>query len=187
MTPGLMTKMFGSQMEEPMVDERFGHFQNIQIPVQKTPGPANWWLVQPGDAEYLTPQTQDEHNKLLNTYYSSRLSNPQWKEMGRAEEKNSPHYSDKDNRLRKNLGARSSFVTDIVYDPETERAMIQLGGGKYYTYAATPEQLKSFMRAGSLGKEINRIKRGQGTSLEKTSARQSPNKSGFNIRSLFGV
>jgi hypothetical protein len=91
--------------------------------------------------------------------------------------------------LRKNLGARSSFVTDIVYDPETQRAMIQLGGGKYYTYSCTPEQLRAFMSAGSLGREINNIKWNRGTSMSKTTARQQPNvkSGGMSIRNLFGV
>ena len=61
--------------------------------------------------------------------------------------------------------------------------MVKLGD-KYYTYSATPNQLKAFMSAGSLGKEINRIKNGRGSSLHKTTARQQPK---VNINSLFGV
>ena len=185
MVPGI-AKVYGS-MNEPMVDERLGHFQNVQIPVNHTDGPAKWWLVDNNKVEYLVPQNDKEHNELLNKYYHTRMTNPMWKEMGREAEKAAPHYNDKDTQLRTNLGARSSFVTDIVYDPNTERAMVQLNGGNYYTYAATPQQLIQFMRAGSLGKEINKIKHGQGHSLQKTAARQQPHKSGLNIRSMFGV
>ena len=188
MGPGI-AKIFGSGFAEPMVDERMSSFQNVRIPVSYFPGQAQLWSMSMSDSDYTVPQTQKEHNDLLNKYYSTRQTNPRWKEMGRAAEQDSPHFSDKDNSLRKNLGARSSLVTDIVYDPETRRAMVQLGGGKYYTYSATPEQLRAFLRAGSLGREINNIKYGKGTSMSKTSARQQPNvKSGaFSLRSLFGV
>lgn len=177
----------GSMFEEPMIDERMGSFQNVRVPVDYYPGRPQGWSMNASDREYVSPQTQKEHNELLNTFYAQRRTDPQWKEKGRAAEKDSPHYSDKDNSLRKNLGARSSFVTDIVYDPETQRAMIQLGGGKYYTYSCTPEQLRAFMSAGSLGREINRIKWGNGSSMNKTTARQQPNVKGVSIRSSFGV
>ena len=186
MTPGI-ANVFWHGFTEPVVSERMGTFQNVQIPVQKTSGPANWWVTSPDKAELVIPQTQKEHDDLLNKYYHTRETNPMWKEMGRAAEKDSPHYNDKDNKIRGDLGARSSFVTDIVYDPNTQRAMVQLGGGKYYTYDASPEQLKAFLKAGSLGKEINRIKHGQGSSLRRSSARQQPNRTGLNIRSMFGV
>jgi hypothetical protein len=65
--------------------------------------------------------------------------------------------------------------------------MIQLGGGKYYTYSCTPEQLRAFMSAGSLGREINRIKWGKGSSMNKTTARQQPRLGGVSIRNSFGV
>lgn len=182
-----IAEIFGSGFAEPMVDERLGRFQNVRVPVSYYPGQAQLWSMNMSDSDYLVPQTQKEHNDLLNKYYAQRKTDPQWKEKGRAAEKDSPHYNDKDNSLRKNLGARSSFVTDIVYDPETQRAMIQLGGGKYYTYSCTPEQLRAFMSAGSLGREINRIKWGRGSSMNKTTARQQPRLGGVSIRNSFGV
>lgn len=186
--PGI-ANVFGSGFAEPMVNEQMGSFQNVRIPVSHFPGQAQLWSMSMNDADFLVPQTQKEHNDLLNKYYATRQTNPQWREMGRAAEQDSPHFSDKDNQLRKNLGARSSFVTDIVYDPETQRAMVQLGGGKYYTYSCTPQQLQAFMRAGSLGREINNIKWNRGTSMNKTTARQQPNvkSGGLSMRSLFGV
>lgn len=185
MTPGIAA-MFGSGFAEPMVDERLGRFQNVRIPVSHFSDPQNF-KMNLSDVDYLVPQTQKEHNDLLNKFYHTRKENPMWKEMGREAEKDSPHFSDKDTTLRKDIKARSSFVSDIVYDPETKNLMVQLGnGGKYYTYSCTPDQLREFLSAGSLGKEINRIKWNKGTSLQKTSARQQP-RSGSSISKLFGV
>lgn len=179
----------GSMFDEPPVREVMGAFQNVRVPVSYYPGQVQNWSMNPNDREYVVAQTPKEHDDLLNKYYAQRKTDPQWKEKGRKAEQDSPHYSDKDNTLRKNLGARSSFVTDIVYDPETQRAMIQLGGGKYYTYSCTPDQLRAFMSAGSLGREINNIKWNHGTSMSKTTARQQPNvkSGGLSLKSLFGV
>lgn len=184
-----IANVFRSRVAEPMVNEQMGSFKNIRIPVSHFPGEAQLWSMSMNDVDFLVPQTQKEHNDLLNKYYATRQTNPRWRAMGRAAERSSPHFSDKDSQLRKNLGARSSFVTDIVYDPETQRAMVQLNGGKHYTYSCTPQQLQAFMRAGSLGREINNIKWNHGTSMNKTSAKQQPNviSGGLSIRSLFGV
>ena len=184
MVPGI-ANIFGSGFAEPMVDERMGSFQNVRIPVSHFGNPQNFSMSM-SDADFVVPQTQKEHNELLNKYYHTRQTNPMWREMGRAAEQDSPHFNDKDTKLRKDIKARSSFVTDIVYDPNTQRAMVQLGGGDYYTYAATPDQLRKFLMAGSLGKEINRIKRGNGSSMSKTTARQQP-RGGTSITSMFGV
>lgn len=190
MAPSI-ANIFGSGFAEPKVQERLGRFQHVRVPVSYFPGQAQYWAMNMSDADYLVPQTQKEHEDLLNKYYAQRKTDPQWKEKGRAAEKDSPHYSDKDNQLRKNLGARSSFVTDIVYDPETQRAMVQLGGGKYYTYSCSPDQLRAFMSAGSLGREINNIKWNRGTSMAKTTARQQPHVrasgNSLSLKSLFGV
>lgn len=198
MTPGMMAKLFGStpgpmgsMFDESMVYEPMSEsdFQNIRVPVSHFPGNPQYWSMNPNDTEYLVQQSEKEHNDLLNKYYADRKTDPLWKEKGQKAEQDSPHYSSKDNQFRKDLGARSSFVTDIVYDPTTKRAMVQLGGGKYYTYSCTPDQLKAFMRAGSLGQEINRIRWNHGSSMSKTTARQQPNvkSGGMSIRSLFGV
>lgn len=190
MAPSI-ANIFGSGFAEPKVQERMGRFQHVRVPVSYFPGQVQNWAMSMNDSDYLVPQTPQEHEDLLNKYYAQRKTDPQWKEKGRQAEQDSPHYSDKDNSLRKNLGARSSFVTDIVYDPETQRAMIQLGGGKYYTYSCTPEQLRAFMSAGSLGREINNIKWNRGTSMSKTTARQQPHVrasgNSLSLKSLFGV
>ena len=179
----------GSVFDELPVKEQMGTFQNVHVPVSYFPGQIQLWSMNMNDADYLVPQTQKEHEELLNKFYPQRKTDPLWKEKGRKAEQESPHYSDKDNQLRKNLGVRSSFVTDIVYDPVNKMAMVQLGGGKYYTYACSPAQLKAFLSAGSLGREINNIKRNHGTSMSKTSFRQEPNvkSNGMSMRNLFGV
>lgn len=197
-TPSI-TSIFGSSpvgkaanvaeaLNEPMVDEQMGSFGDIRIPVSHLPGAAQYWGAVGNALDYVTPQTQEEHNKLLNTYYNQRTTNPKWKEMGRAAEKDSPHYNDKDNVIRKDIGARSSVVQDIGYNKDQNLAYLKIGNN-WYTYAATPEQFKAFLQAGSLGREMNNIKNGKSTSISKTSARKTPNfmHGGISIRSLFGV
>ena len=91
MTPGIAAMFgsvpgpMGSVVAEPMVDERLGTFKNIAIPVSYVPGPPQNYSIAASDVEYLFPQDNNEHNKLLNTFYSQRSTNPLWKEMGREE------------------------------------------------------------------------------------------------------
>lgn len=173
--------------DEPMVDEQMGQFGDIRVPVAYFKGTPQYWGTMGQDLEYVTPQTQEEHNRLLNTYYAERKTNPQWKMMGQSAEKASPHYTDKDATIRKDIGARSSVVQDIGYDKTNGLAMLKMGG-KWYTYSATPEQFKTFLSAGSLGREMNNIRRGKGISMTKTSARKTPHfKSNTNtIANIFG-
>ena len=168
----MIAQVFGNAAMDAPVHDPLGHFGDVRIPVTHTSSPAYWST---GETEYVLPQTQQEHDDALNKYYAMRQQMPNWRELGQVEEYNLPHINSKDAQLRKNLGARSSFVTDIVYNPDDNVAMIQLGGGKYYTYYATPKDMQQFLSVGSLGQEINRIKRNRGTSLKKTTSRRQPN------------
>ena len=177
-----------NEVDEPMVDEQMGMFGDIRIPINHRPGSAQNWSANGNSLDYVTPQTQDEHNSLLNKYYPYRKTMKNWKEMGRAAEKDSPHYSDTDKVIRKDIGARSNVIQDMAYDKTNKLAMLKMDG-QWYTYSATPEQFKSFLQSGSLGREMNRIKNDRSTSMNKTAIRKSPNLngSGSRIASLFGL
>lgn len=158
---------------EPMVNKELGRFSAIRIPVQKTNSSANWSVG--SNAEYIVPETQEEYNRLLNTYYPQRDSMPDWKERGEEEERKFPHFNPKDAYPKKPLNARSSVIQDIAFDPERELAWLKMGkSGKWYAYSASPEQFKRFMMSGSLGKEMNNIKHDRGMSMMKTQARTDP-------------
>lgn len=176
-----------NEVDEPMVDEQMGIFGDIRIPVIHRPGSAQNWSANGNSLDYVTPQTQDEHNSLLNKYYPYRKTMKNWKEMGRAAEKESPHYSDTDKVIRKDIGAKSSVIQDIAYDKTNKLAMLKMDG-QWYTYSATPEQFKSFLSSGSLGREMNRIKHDRSMSMNKTAIKKNPsfNSSGSRIASLFG-
>ena len=183
----VVSKVLNATDDEPMVDEQMGMFGDIRIPVIHRPGSAQNWSANGNSLDYVTPQTQDEHNSLLNKYYPYRKTMKNWKEMGRAAEKESPHYSDTDKVIRKDIGARSSVIQDMAYDKTNKLAMLKMDG-QWYTYSATPEQFKSFLSSGSLGREMNRIKHDRSTSMNKTAIRKNPsfNSSGSRIASLFG-
>ena len=176
-----------NEVDEPMVDEQMGMFGDIRIPINHRPGSAQNWSANGNSLDYVTPQTQDEHNSLLNKYYPYRKTMKNWKEMGRAAEKESPHYSDTDKVIRKDIGARSSVIQDMAYDKTNKLAMLKMDG-QWYTYSATPEQFKSFLSSGSLGREMNRIKNDKSTSMNKTAIKKNPtfSGSGSRIASLFG-
>lgn len=180
-------KQLSKEVDEPMVDEQMGMFGDIRIPVNHRPGSAQYWSAVGNSLDYVTPQTQEEHNSLLNKYYPYRKTMKNWKEMGRAAEKDSPHYSDTDKVIRKDIGARSSVIQDMAYDKTNKLAMLKIGG-QWYTYSATPEQFKSFLQSGSLGREMNNIKNNRSSSMNRTAIRKSPsfNGSGSRIASLFG-
>ena len=167
---GLLTRIF-SRADEPMVDEQMGQFSDLRVPVSHTSGPA-LWSMSPADRAYLTPQTQEEHNRLLNTFYEDRKTMPNWRELGRIVEQRYPRYSDKDSTTRKNLGAKSSVIQDMAFDKEHNLAMLKMGGN-WYTYSSTPEQFQKFLMSGP-DEEMNNIKNGRSTSMMKTAARKTP-------------
>ena len=172
----LFSKVLGGLLNnrenEPMIDDKLGSFSAIEIPVQATQQPAYWGMSQ-SDIPYVTAQTQEEHNRLLNTFWPDRKSMKNWKEMGQKVEERDPRYTDKDATTRKRLGARSSVVKDIAFDKDKNLAWLKLGD-KWYTYAATPDQFQKFLTSGSLGREMNRIKHDRSTSMNKTAARVQP-------------
>ena len=168
---GLFTRVMqkiGSNPEglnEPMVNDLMNFDNALYIPVSKSGRPANW-SIRSGDQEYLVPQTQEEHDRLLNTYYPDRGHLKNWKELGQEEEKKAPHFSDKDSSPRKNLGASSSVIRDMAYDAQNGKAWLKMGNN-WYEYRATPEQFQRFLASGSLGREMNNIKNGKSMSLTR--------------------
>ena len=200
---GLLTRVMqkiGSNPEglnKPPVNELMNFDSALYIPVSKSGGPANW-SIRSGDQEYLVPQTQEEHDRLLNTYYPDRGRLKNWVELGQEEEKKAPHFSDQDASPRKNLGARSSVIEDMAFDPFKKKAWLQIHG-KWYEYGASPEQFQRFLASGSLGREMNRIKHDRSMTLSRLEGKNgsTPNlKSGYQaarakgkfsrIGSLFG-
>ena len=169
-----ISKIIGSVLGEPMVDDQMGSFNDIGIPVQHIPGSPQKWGLAEDLLEYLKPQSQEEHNELLNKYYAQRETDPQWKEKGIEAEKNSPHYNSKDVEPRTKLGAKSSVIKGMAYDPNSNLAMLRMGN-KWYTYSATPEQFQRFLSFGSLGQEMNNIKNDKSHSMTKIDVRKTPN------------
>ena len=164
--------MLNKREEEPMVDDKLGSFSAIEIPVQTTSQPA-YWGMSSSDIPYVTAQTQEEHNRLLNTFYPDRKNMKNWKELGQKVEERDPRYTDKDATTRKGLGAKSSVVQDMAFDKDKNLAWLKMGG-QWYTYSATPGQFHKFLTSGSLGREMNRIKHDKSTSMNKTAARVQP-------------
>lgn len=142
------------------------------------------------DTSFIIPQTTQVHNDLLNTFYPQRKSLPNWKELGRDVERKDPRFNDKDVRLRKDLGAKSSVIQDIAFNPDTGKAWLKMGG-KWYSYYTTPKNFQQFLQSGSLGREMNLIKKGKSFSLSKTSNYTQPNiknpKISINNKGLGGV
>ena len=168
----LVGGMLNKREDEPMIDDKLGSFSAIEIPVQATSQPA-YWGMSSSDIPYVTAQTQEEHNRLLNTFYPDRKNMKNWKEMGQKVEQRDPRYTDKDATTRKRLGAKSSVVQDMAFDKDKNLAWLKMGG-QWYTYSATPEQFQKFLTSGSLGREMNRIKHDRSTSMNKTAARVQP-------------
>ena len=164
------------RLQEPPVDDLLGSFKDVRVPVQHTGYPA---FYATSETEFLEPQTQKEHNDLLNTFYPYRGEMPDWKERGVEEEAKAPHFNDEDEVIRKDLGVRSSVVSDIAYNPDTQTAKVRIGN-KWYNYNATPEQFKQFISEGSLGKALNRISNNHGSMLK------SGNRSTPAMNSVFG-
>ena len=123
--------LLNNRENEPMVDDKLGSFSAIEIPVQKTESPA-YWGMSSSDIPYVTAQTQEEHNRLLNTFYPDRKSMKNWKELGQKVEQRDPRYTDKDATTRKGLGAKSSVVQDIAFDKDKNLAWLKMGG-QWYT------------------------------------------------------
>lgn len=181
--------MLKDRKDEPMVDDKLGPFPDIKISVETTKQPA-YWGMSSSDIPYVTAQTQEEHNRLLNKYYPVRKTMKNWKEMGKKVEKDDPRYTDKDKTTREELGAKSSVVQDMAFNKDKNLAWLKMGG-QWYTYSATPEQFQKFLMSGSLGREMNRIKHDRSTSMNKTAARMQPKLASgglfSRIASLFGL
>lgn len=168
----IVSGLVNKREDEPMVDDKLGSFSAIEIPVQATSQPANWGMSS-SDIPYVTAQTQEEHNRLLNTFYPDRKNMRNWKEMGQKVEERDPRYTDKDATTRKGLGAKSSVIQDMAFDKDKNLAWLKMGG-QWYTYSATPDQFQRFLTSGSLGREMNNIRNNKSSSMSRTSARLQP-------------
>lgn len=187
---GLFSNLFGRLIKgggDVPVDDQMGQFNDIFIPVQSTTSPAHWG-ISATDEDYVVPQSQEEHNKLLNTFFDQRAQYPNWQELGEEVEAKANHLNDTDTELRKKVGARSSVIQDMAFNPSKNLAWLKMNN-QWYTYSATPRQFQDFLRSGSLGRAMNNIKFGRGGTMNKTAARIQPEVSSGNFSSfgkLFG-
>lgn len=162
---------------EPPVNEPLGRSGAIRVPVRRTSTPA-YWGISPTNLPYVTPQSQEEHNRLLNTFYPQRATMPNWKEKGRQVEKKDPRYTSKDATPRRSIGGSSSVVEDMAFDKDKNLGFLKMGN-KWHTYSASPEQFRRFLSSGSLGREMSNISNNKSTSMSKSLARVQPEISGL--------
>lgn len=179
---------------EPPVNDPLGRSGAIRVPVRRTSTPA-YWGISPTNLPYVTPQSQEEHNRLLNTFYPQRATMPNWKEKGREVEKKDPRYTSRDSQPRRSIGGSSSVVEDMAFDKDKNLGWLKMNN-QWYTYSSTPDQFKRFLSSGSLGREMNNIKNNKSTSMSKSLARVQPEISGLgsgsgnivsSIANLFGL
>lgn len=147
------------------VHDPLQYSKKLKISVQQTPGPANY-MIPYMMKDFVYPQTQKEHDDLLNQYISTARFNPDWRQMGETAEHEYAKYSDTDDSPRQDIMAASSVIQNIEYDPARNIATLRIGG-KDYDYNATPDELYKFLAAGSLGREMNDIKHGKSHSLRR--------------------
>lgn len=140
-------------------------FGKLNIAVKQTSAPANY-MIPYMMKDFVYPQTQQEHDDLLNQYISTAKFNPSWRQMGKTAEREYAKYSDVDDKPRQDIMAASSVIQNIKYDPSKEIATLHIGG-KDYDYGATPDELYRFLAAGSLGREMNDIKHGNSHSMRR--------------------
>ena len=179
---------------EPPVNDPLGRSGAIRVPVRRTGTPA-YWGISPSNIPYVTAQSQEEHNRLLNTFYPQRATMPNWKSRGRDVEKKDPRYTSRDATPRSNIGASSSVIEDAAYDKDKNLGFLKMGN-KWHTYNSSPDQFRRFLSSGSLGREMNNINHNKSTSMSKSMARVAPELKGFGsgagssigsiIGSLFG-
>ena len=112
-------------------------------------------------------QTQVQHNDLLDIRtmpgYDAAMKLPRLlrspllfalKKGAELRERQFPKYWD-DRLPRREISQSSSWVGNVQYDPDTQTALIDLGG-KLYTYpGVTPDGLARMLNSGSLGKFLN--------------------------------
>ena len=121
-----------------------------------------------GDRRATERQTNEEHDKLLDIRtlpsYRNVLAMPPSPQKSIAiaalnaeaairEREYAKYWND---RLpRRNISQSSSWVGNVQYDPDTQTALIDLGG-KLYTYpGVTPDGLARMLNSGSLGRFLN--------------------------------
>ena len=101
------------------------HFGKLNISVQHTPAAANY-MIPFMLKDYVYPQTQQEHDELLNQYISTARFNPAWRQMGEQAEREYAKYSDRDDRPRQDIHAASSVIQNIEYDPNRQIATLRM-------------------------------------------------------------
>lgn len=121
-----------------------------------------------GDRLATERQTKEEHDKLLDIRtlpsYNAVLAMPPSHDKMLAiaslnaeaairEREYAKYWNDKVPRRR--IDQSSSWVGNVQYNPETQTALIDLGGELYEYPGVTPEGMARFLNSGSLGKFLN--------------------------------
>lgn len=112
-------------------------------------------------------QTQVEHDDLLDIRtmpgYDAAMKLPRimrspllyaLQKAAELRERRFPKYWD-DQRPRRDISQSSSWVGNVQYDPDTQTALIDLGGKLYSYPGVTPEGLAKMLNSGSLGRFLN--------------------------------
>lgn len=100
-------------------------YGKLNIAVQHTSAPANY-MIPYMLKDFVYPQTQQEHDDLLNQYISTARFNPAWRKMGEQAERDYAKYSDRDTEPRQNIMAASSVIQNIEYDPNRQIATLRM-------------------------------------------------------------
>lgn len=101
------------------------HYGKLNISVQETPSAANY-MIPYMMKDFVYPQTQQEHDDLLNQYISTAKFNPNWRQMGEQAEREYAKYSDRDDKPRQDIYAASSVIQNIEYDPSRQIATLRM-------------------------------------------------------------
>jgi len=100
-------------------------YGKLNISVQHTPSAANY-MIPFMMKDFVYPQTQQEHDDLLNRYISTARFNPNWRQMGEQAEREYAKYSDRDSEPRQDIYAASSVIQNIEYDPNRQIATLRM-------------------------------------------------------------
>lgn len=101
------------------------HYGKLNISVQHTDSPANY-MIPYMMKDFVYPQSQQEHDDLLNQYISTARFNPAWRQMGEQAEHEYAKYSDRDEHPRQDIMAASSVIQNIEYDPNRQIATLRM-------------------------------------------------------------
>lgn len=112
-------------------------------------------LLNRGHKDAAYRQSDLEHEQTLNQFVHPGMTEIELllaQERGADAEELLEKYWDNDRRPREDFSPSSSFITDIMYDPRTNVAHIQMNGGKYYRFPNfSPDQMGDMLTGNSLG------------------------------------